>query len=760
MKPDFQYCKDSYSSIAMKLSHLFGQLHALGSKSFLEQQRQGIENLHFRVVVCGEFKRGKSTLINALLGKRVSPMKVAPCTAVVMEFVEAKKQEFAQIYFQNPDAIHSRHKNPNFSLLPTHSNISDEQEYIETDIDDVQNFVQISNPVRKGMMRKRKESLSSTDPVEESDKKTFSQEKYVERARIYVHSDVCKNGVWLIDSPGLNENNHRTGLSLSELCTADAIIMVLSCEMALSLSEQDFLQFQLFNDRKDNAKTTTEASNKGNVFYLWNRFDAVWDSEEEIVSINDRSQKYLEPYLKYPHPQSILDIETQSSQEIFYISAKEALVGVIKKDRNRYQKSGIPKFMSTLQQFLQKETRTQKFIFPHGLLVQSLQHFQDRIIKRHRLCWEIATLLSKAKKLGVNGDNIEKFILQLSKDIRVYQIETLEDIEELQDEYAEEALVGVILELDSFFSTVIQDAYSVGSHLKLKVNATRQEREDTIIRHYRNWLSKSLTSLITEGILNKIDTFYEDFLNEISEMYDHFQNKVISCESQLHKKIEQLNKLQYPPIPKTKYLHFLQTHSQAMYESWKRNISKTLSTNIALDLLGSQTSALSISLLGIGTLQAWLTGETLEEQDKNEIGNVISRGLQSQREPVIVQFKSQIDLLFSSLVQFFSDQVQVDATDFRRQLKFTQLQEEPMSKNNYNHFQEKMKQFTTDLEQELRKLEEKLELSQYTKHSLEKQNQETDDPEITTMFRSENDASSQISDNNEYIVLGSSDMDD
>ena len=67
MKPTFQYCKDSYSTVAMKFSHLFGQLHALGSKSFLEQQKQGIENLHFRVVVCGEFKRGKSTLINALI---------------------------------------------------------------------------------------------------------------------------------------------------------------------------------------------------------------------------------------------------------------------------------------------------------------------------------------------------------------------------------------------------------------------------------------------------------------------------------------------------------------------------------------------------------------------------------------------------------------------------------------------------------------------------------------------------------------------
>ena len=110
-------------------------------------------------------------------------------------------------------------------------------------------------------------------------------------------------------------------------------------------------------------------------------------------------------------------------------------------------------------------------------------------------------------------------------------------------------------------------------------------------------------------------------------------------------------------------------------------------------------------------MQAWLTGETLQEQDKKEISNVISRGLQSQREPVIVQFKSHIDLLFSSMVQFFVDQVNVDATDFRRQLKYALLQEQPMSKANYVNFESKIIQFTAELERELLKLETQLQIA-------------------------------------------------
>jgi septin family protein len=37
----------------------------------------------FTVMVLGQFKRGKSTLLNAMLGARVLPMKLTPCTAVV-----------------------------------------------------------------------------------------------------------------------------------------------------------------------------------------------------------------------------------------------------------------------------------------------------------------------------------------------------------------------------------------------------------------------------------------------------------------------------------------------------------------------------------------------------------------------------------------------------------------------------------------------------------------------------------------------------
>jgi GTPase SAR1 family protein len=53
------------------------QIQALTTAS--HQMEQGV----FRLVVLGDMKRGKSTLINALLGETVLPSNVNPCTALL-----------------------------------------------------------------------------------------------------------------------------------------------------------------------------------------------------------------------------------------------------------------------------------------------------------------------------------------------------------------------------------------------------------------------------------------------------------------------------------------------------------------------------------------------------------------------------------------------------------------------------------------------------------------------------------------------------
>ena len=47
----------------------------------LQEMQQRLEEDVFRIAIVGEFKRGKSTLINALLGQEILPSDVLPCSA-------------------------------------------------------------------------------------------------------------------------------------------------------------------------------------------------------------------------------------------------------------------------------------------------------------------------------------------------------------------------------------------------------------------------------------------------------------------------------------------------------------------------------------------------------------------------------------------------------------------------------------------------------------------------------------------------------
>jgi predicted GTPase len=67
------------------LAAALGELAALGTDKDREQiaaLRDRLKAARLRVLVAGEAKRGKSTLINALLGRAVLPAGVTPLTAV------------------------------------------------------------------------------------------------------------------------------------------------------------------------------------------------------------------------------------------------------------------------------------------------------------------------------------------------------------------------------------------------------------------------------------------------------------------------------------------------------------------------------------------------------------------------------------------------------------------------------------------------------------------------------------------------------
>ncbi len=147
-------------------------------------------NNRFYLVIVGLFKRGKSSLINALLDKELAPVAVTPLTAVIT-FFEWGDNTSAEVFYRN--GIKQ-----------------------EIAISDVAEFV-----------------------AEENNPKNI---KNVQCLKIY-HNHPLLDDITLVDTPGLGSLfEHNTNTTISFLPRIDAALFVLSADIPISKADEEFIR--------------------------------------------------------------------------------------------------------------------------------------------------------------------------------------------------------------------------------------------------------------------------------------------------------------------------------------------------------------------------------------------------------------------------------------------------------------------------------------------------------------------------------------
>ena len=160
-----------------------------GADQALELARKLSED-RFQVVVMGEFKRGKSSLINALLGQPLLPVAAVPLTSVVT----VVRQGAATRAFVEFQGGHRR----------------------ETAVGSIVEFV--------------------------SEERNPKNEKRVERVVVETSADFLADGTILVDTPGAGSvYRHNTEVAQKYMPEADAVILVLSVDPPISQTEVEFL---------------------------------------------------------------------------------------------------------------------------------------------------------------------------------------------------------------------------------------------------------------------------------------------------------------------------------------------------------------------------------------------------------------------------------------------------------------------------------------------------------------------------------------
>lgn len=177
--------------ICRQLGKIAGQIGNSGAESVVTALLERMDSDAFHVMVVGDFNRGKSTFVNALLGAQVLPVKATPATAVITE-VKFGEPPAARLWREGTAVPETVHPEELTTLITVNSKERDQR-----------------NPFVK--------------------------------AEVIWPLELCRHNVVLIDSPGLNEHANRDEITLAHLRKADAVIFLQHAIAPMSISESQFL---------------------------------------------------------------------------------------------------------------------------------------------------------------------------------------------------------------------------------------------------------------------------------------------------------------------------------------------------------------------------------------------------------------------------------------------------------------------------------------------------------------------------------------
>ncbi|MDR0974336.1 MAG: dynamin family protein [Ruminococcus sp.] len=254
---------------------------------------------HFEVAVVGEFKRGKSTIINAILGEDVLPSDVLPATAALNR-ITYSSDPFVIVEFKDGSEVRV--------------------------------------PVEK-----------LSDYVT---KLTFESERTAEnvkQATVYYDTAFCKNNVDIIDTPGLNDDEQMTNVTLSILPEIDAAVFVISANSPFSQFEKEFLENKMLT------------SDLGRIIFAVNCFGTFSKEDEEriVETVRRRIESYVMEKAKQVMGEGSKEFAVYKRKigtpRVFGVYAKKALTAKEQGDETALAESNFPQFEQALEHMLTVE---------------------------------------------------------------------------------------------------------------------------------------------------------------------------------------------------------------------------------------------------------------------------------------------------------------------------------------------------------------------------------------------------------------------
>lgn len=419
-----------------------------------------LSNDKLRVLIVGRFSAGKSTFINALIGETLLPATPTPTTGVLCQIAYAEEQD------------------KRVTLYPKEDTPGGAQPF-DISVEALEDYIKI-------------------DHIGEAETEVTSKYK---RMELFWPLDLCKNGVELIDSVGLDDPDSRDSITLDYANSVDAVLYVMKSLDCNSKKDLDTIEL-------------LRSLGYQSLFFIITYYDQIKSS----AAMGEQSEEEFQEIVY----KSLLPLTDLGREGIRFVDSRSALIGRKQGDDAKVIESGIEAVEQSLESFLVTEKGRAKLITTLRSLsaankaamqviparIDMLQLSTVDLERRYEAAKGPLNLLQTKRKLIIS--QVESAIVEISDKALVLATHYFSDLPSKLSGWADQYEIEGGIGFPPRKSTLEPLVKEVLNHLKSEIE-----------KDISNWTAESLSPTIEQGVQNMQDTLEseaQDFIQSANRI--------------------------------------------------------------------------------------------------------------------------------------------------------------------------------------------------------------------------------------------------
>ena len=457
-KSKYKEQKEAVLAFLEKSAALYESLQDENTKRSINDLRLSVIDNTFSIVVVGQFSAGKSTFLNALMGKRYLPSFSNETTATI-NFLRSVKESPT-----GKECVRVKYRDNNKS-----------DAIVDASFDTIEKFVSV-----KG------DNVAQT----------------VEYVELFLDSPFLNDGVTLVDSPGLNGvlAGHEQ-ITHDQIDKSHAAIFMFNANQPGSKSDFEILQML-----KKRCKS---------LFIVMNQVDLVEESEqplsEVIGKVRENYNKYFEGE-QWPELYPISAKQALASRDDIQWRGSSSRTD--SENKELLNLSMIEQFENRLFKYLTQGEKTQQELLAP---VQKVKAYLEQTKQRLQISIDELQSVADSSEVEAQILSLEQELERLQQDIQREKFENKNEIRTLISDAKEEIKAGTKQLKESFLAKLSSDQSSEDLDL-LRDNSELYLHQ--MQSQYSNVISDALKSLEKEFksyISDKIITFTDKISDNLNK---------------------------------------------------------------------------------------------------------------------------------------------------------------------------------------------------------------------------------------------------